>query len=118
MRELQTYIEIRPAKTVATRRLREVVQAHLRAASYLTAIELAGRAYGRAPARKHVRGLPAEITASQRSAMRRVLARMKRRGEIVVARRHRRKAVYMLAGEARLLAKITLDLGEALRLDR
>lgn len=114
MHDLQLPIEIRPAKTVATRRLREAVQAHLRAASCLTANELAGRAYGRAPARKYVRDLPADITASQRSAMRRVLARMKRRGEIVVAHRCKRKALYRLASEARLLATINLNLTEVL----
>ena len=83
MHDLQLQIEIRLAKTVATRRLREAVQAHLRAASSLTAIELAGRAYGRAPARRYVWDLP-PVSPAQYSAMRRALARMKQREEVVV----------------------------------
>ena len=113
MHDLQLPIEIRPAKAVATRRLREAVQAHLRAAASLTAIELAGRAYGRAPARKYVRDLP-KVSAAEYSAIRRTLARMKQRGEIVVTRRCKRKAMYQLASEARLLATINLNLTEVL----
>ena len=58
MRDMQLPIEIRPAITVAIRRLRETVRAHLRAATCLTAIDLAGLVYGRAPARRCVWNLP------------------------------------------------------------
>ena len=84
MRDMQLPIEIRPAITVAIRRLRETVRAHLRAATCLTAIDLAGLVYGRAPARRCVWNSP-RVSPAQHSSIRRTLTLMKCEGEKVLA---------------------------------